>query len=165
MRSHPARLAEEYRRRLQPGPRTKRTPLSLGASQSSKRRQGVARLSDSYAEGRIDKGEFEPRVTRLRQRLARVEEQRQALAEEAAWHGELQLSIGRLEDCATNLHDGLETADWASKRDLIRALIKRVEVARNEVNIVFRIDPYPSDNDPEKKSLQLCRGRGLPPPF
>ena len=27
------------------------------------------------------------------------------------------------------------------------------------VNIVFRIDPYPSDNDPEKKSLQLCRGR------
>ena len=39
------------------------------------------------------------------------------------------------------------------------ALVKRVEVARNEVNVVFRIDPYPSDNDPEKKSLQLCRGR------
>jgi DNA-binding CsgD family transcriptional regulator/tetratricopeptide (TPR) repeat protein len=34
-----------------------------------------------------------------------------------------------------------------------------VEVAQNDVNIVFRIDPYPSDNDPEKKSLQLRRGR------
>jgi site-specific DNA recombinase len=56
----------------------------------------------------------------------------------------------------------LETADWASQRDLIRALVKRVEVAPNEVNIVFRIDPYPSDNDPEKKSLQLCRGRDKP---
>ena len=29
-------------------------------------------------------------------------------------HGELQLIIGRLEDFAAKLHDGLETADWAS---------------------------------------------------
>src|SRR5499433_1619654 len=159
--THPERLAEEYRRRLQPGTHTKRTPLRTVASQISKGRQGVARLIDSYAEGLIDKGEFEPRVTRLRHRLARLEEQRQALADEAAVQGELQLIIGRLEDFAATLHDGLETADWASQRDLIRALVKRVEVARHEVNVVFRIDPYPSDNDPEKKSLQLCRGRAL----
>jgi site-specific DNA recombinase len=80
-----------------------------------------------------------------------LEEQRQALADEAAWHGELPLIIGRLEDCAANLHDGLAAADWASQRDLIRALVKRVEVARDEVHIVFRIDPYPGDVDPEKK--------------
>jgi site-specific DNA recombinase len=158
--THPERLAEEYRRRLQPETRTKRTPLATLEDQISKVRQGVARLIDSYAESLIDKSEFEPRITRLRQRLARLEEQRHALAEEAALHGELQLIIGRLEDFATRLHDGLETADWASKRDLIRALVKRVEVARNEVNVVFRIDPYPGDNDPEKKSLQLCRGSG-----
>src|SRR5262249_13442606 len=83
----------------------------------------------------------------------------QALADEATMQGELQLIIGRLEDFAAKLHDGLEAADWASKRDLIRALVKRVEVARDDVNIVFRIDPYPGDADPETKSLQLCRGR------
>jgi site-specific DNA recombinase len=160
--THPERLAEEYRRRLRPESRAKRTPLATVEGQISKLRQGIARLIDSYAEGLIDKGEFEPRVTRLRQRLARVEEQRQALADEAAVQGELQLIIGRLEDFATKLHDGLEAADWASKRDLIRALVKRVEVSRLEVNVVFRIDPYPGDNDPEKKSLQLCRGRGKP---
>jgi len=157
--THPERLAEEYRRRLQPETRTNRTPLATIEDQISKGRQGVARLIDSYAESLIDKSEFEPRLTRLRQRLARLEAQRQALAEEATLHGELQLIIGRLEDFAAKLHDGLETADWASQRDLIRALVKRVEVAHNEVNVVFRIDPYPSDNDPEKKSLQLCRGR------
>jgi site-specific DNA recombinase len=157
--THPARLAEEYRRRLQPETRTKRTPLATIEDQISKGRQGVARLIDSYAESLIDKSEFEPRITRLRQRLARLEEQRQALADEAAVQGELQLIIGRLEDFAAKLHAGLETADWASQRDLIRALVKRVEVACNEVNVVFRIDPYPSDNAPEKKSLQLCRGR------
>jgi site-specific DNA recombinase len=157
--THPERLAEEYRRRLQPETRTKRTPLATIEGQISKLRQGVARLIDSYAESLIDKSEFEPRITRLRQRLARLEEQRQALADEAALDGELQLIIGRLEDFATKLHDGLETADWASKRDLIRALVKRVEVAHTEVNVVFRIDPYPGDNELEKKSLQLCRGR------
>src|SRR5215475_9146397 len=160
--THPERLAEEYRRRLQPETRTKRTPLTTVEGQIGKLRPGVARLIDSYAESLIDKSEFEPRITRLRQRLARLEAQRQALADEAALHGELQLIIGRLEDFAAKLHDGLEAADWASKRDLIRALVKRVEVARNEVNVVFRIDPYPGDNNPEKKSLQLCRGRGEP---
>jgi site-specific DNA recombinase len=157
--THPERLAEEYRRRLRPESRAKRTPLATVEGQISKLRQGIARLIDSYAEGLIDKQEFEPRITRLRQRLARVEEQRQALADEAALAGELQLIIGRLEDFAAKLQDGLEAADWASQRDLIRALVKRVEVAQNDVNIVFRIDPYPSDNDPEKKSLQLRRGR------
>ncbi len=162
--AHPERLAEEYRRRLQPGTRTKRTPLSTVESQISKVRQGVARLIDSYAESLIDKGEFEPRGTRLRQRLAHLEEQRQTLADEVALHGELQLIIGRLEDFAAKLHNGLEAADWTSKRDLIRALVKRVEVARDDVNIVFRIDPYPGDADPEKKSLQLCRGSGVTRP-
>src|SRR5215467_9892186 len=162
--THPERLAEEYRRRLRPESRAKRTPLATVEGQISKLRQGIARLIDSYAEGLIDKGEFEPRVTRLRQRLARLEEQRQALADEAAVQGALQLIIGRLEDFAAKLHDSLETADWASKRALIRALVKRVEVARNEVNVVFRIDPYPGDNNPEKKSLQLCRGRGFARP-
>jgi site-specific DNA recombinase len=157
--THPQRLAEEDRRRLPPETRAKRTPLATSADQSSKGRQGVARLIDRYAESLIDKSEFAPRIPRLRQRLARREEQRQAWAEEAAWHGELQRIIGRLEDFATTLHDGLETADWASKRDRIRALVKRVEVARHEVNVVFRIAPYQGDNDPEKKSLQLCRGR------
>jgi site-specific DNA recombinase len=153
--THPERLAEAYRRRLQPETRATHTPLATIADQISKVRQGVARLIDSYAERLIDKSEFEPRITCLRQRLACLEEQRQALAEEAALHGELQLIIGRLEDFATTLHDGLETADWASKRALIRALVKQVEVARHEGNVVLRIDPYPGDGDPEKKFATL----------
>jgi len=155
--AHPERLAEEYRRRLQPETGTKRPPLATVEEQIAKLRQGVARLIDSYADGLIDKHEFEPRITRARQRIARLEEQRQQLADEATMHAELRLIIGRLEDFAAKVHNGLAEADWTSKRDLIRALVKRVEVAQNEVNIVFRVDPYAGDADPEKKSLQLCR--------
>src|SRR6266571_5406223 len=161
--AHPERLAEEYRRRLQPETGTKRTPLATVEEQIAKLRQGVARLIDSYADGLIDKHEFEPRITRARQRIARLEEQRQQLADEAAMHAELRLIIGRLEDFAAKVQHGLAEADWTSKRDLIRALVKRVEVARDDVNIGFRIDPYPGDADPEKKSWQLCRGSGYSP--
>jgi site-specific DNA recombinase len=139
--AHPERLAEEYRRRLQPETHIKRPSLATVEGQMRQVRQGIARVIDRYAESLLDKHEFEPRITRLRQRLARLEEQRQALADEAALHGALQLIIGRLEACAAKLHDGLEAADWASQRDRIRALGKRVEVARNDVNMVFRIDP------------------------
>jgi site-specific DNA recombinase len=160
--AHPERLAAEDRRRLPPETHTKRPSLAPVEGPMSQVRQGMARLIDRYAASLIDKHEFEPRMTRRRQRLARLEEQRQALADEAALHGELQLIIGRLEDFAAKLHDGLEAADWASQRDRIRALVKRVEVARNDVNIVFRIDPYQGDNDPEKKSWQLCRKCTVP---
>jgi site-specific DNA recombinase len=139
--AHPERLAEEYRRRLQPETHIKRPSLATVEGQMRQVRQGIARVIDRYAESLLDKHEFEPRITRLRQRLARLEEQRQALADEAALHGALPLIIGRLEACAAKLHDGLEAADWASQRDRIRALGKRVEVARNDVNMVFRIDP------------------------
>jgi site-specific DNA recombinase len=162
--AHPERLAEEYRRRLQPAPGTHQPALSTVEEQIGKLRQGVARLIDSYADGLLDKPEFEPRVLRLRQRIARLEEQRQQLADEAAVHADLQLIIGRLEDFAAKVHTGLEAPTWASQRELIRTLVKRVEVARHEVNIVFRVNPYPGDTDPEKKSLQLCRRSGLPNP-
>jgi len=120
----------------------------------------VARLIDSYADGLLDKHEFEPRIVRLRQRIAHLEAQRQQLADDATLHTELQLIIGRLEDFATKVHDRLGEADWTSQRDLIRTLVRRVEVARDQVNIVFRVDPHPEESDPEKKSLQLCRGSG-----
>ena len=128
MLAHPERLAEEYRRRLHPERDTRGTDLATVEAQLGKLRQGLARLIDSYADGLIDKHEFEPRITRLRQRIAQLEEQRQQLADEAALHTELQLIIGRLEDFATQVHDGLEEADWTSQRELIRALVKRVEV-------------------------------------
>jgi site-specific DNA recombinase len=156
--AHPERLAEEYRRRLHTPGRTKRQAQPTLDAQIGKLRQGLARLIDSYAEGLIDKQEFEPRITRLRQRLIALEEQAQQLQDEAALHTELRLIIGRLENFAAQVHNGLAAADWTSKRELIRALVKRVEVTQEQVNVVFRVDQHPTEPDPGKKSLQLRRG-------
>jgi hypothetical protein len=40
-------------------------------------RQGVSRLIDGYSEGYIDKGEFEPRIRRFKERLQTLESQAQ----------------------------------------------------------------------------------------
>src|SRR2546427_4649209 len=56
--------------------------------------------------------------------------------------------IGRLEYFAAKVHGGFEEADWARKPDLIHTLVKRVEVARHQVNIVFRVDPYSREAGP-----------------
>jgi site-specific DNA recombinase len=154
----PERLAQEYRRRLQPQVQAKHQEHTTLESQLGKLRQGLARLIDSYAEGLIAKHEFEPRITRLRQRIEHLEEQCHQLADEAALEVELRLIIGRLEDFATRVHEGLEEMDWNRKREIIRALVKRVEVAHEHVHVVFRVDSLPGELDPEKKSLQLCRG-------
>jgi site-specific DNA recombinase len=160
--AHPERVAEEYQRRLQaPASGTRQVQATI-ETQLGKVRQGLARLIDSYAEGLLEKHEFEPRITRLRQRIAALEDQRQQLLDEAAFQTELHLIIGRLEDFATKLHAGLDEADWLRKREMIRALVKRVEVTQDQVNVVFRVDSYPGEVNPEKKSLQLCRGSVLP---
>jgi site-specific DNA recombinase len=148
--AHPRRLAEKYQRRAHPNSPTTHTLLTTLEAQLGKLRQGLARLIDSYADALIEKHAFEPRITRLRQRIAHVEAQRQQLDEEDALHTDLRLIIGRLEDFAAQVRAGLAEADWSRKREMIRALVKRVEVAYDQVKVVCRIEPRPGDPSPEK---------------
>jgi site-specific DNA recombinase len=160
--ANPERLAEEYRRRLDAHTQADWQEPGTLEAQLGKLRQGLARLIDSYAEGLLEKHEFEPRITRLRQRIAHLEDQRQQLVDKAAMHTELRLIIGRLENFAAKVQHGLEEADWLSKREIIRALVKRVEVTHDQVNVVFRVDQHPGDPSAEKKSLQVCRRSTFP---
>jgi site-specific DNA recombinase len=160
--AHPERVAEEYQRRLQTTTAGTHQAQATLEAQRGKVRQGLARLIDSYAEGLLEKHEFEPRITRLRQRLTQLEEQRQQLIDVAALQTEIRLIVGRLEDFAAKIDAGLEDSDWLSKREMIRALVKRVEVTPDRVNVIFRVDAYPGEASSEKKSLQLRRRSNLP---
>jgi hypothetical protein len=102
-------------------------------------------------------------MTRLRQRIAHLEDQRQQLVDKAAMHTELRLIIGRLEDFAAKVQHGLEEADWLSKREIIRALVKRVEVTHDQVNVVFRVDQHPGDPSAEKKVCKFVGGVRIEP--
>jgi site-specific DNA recombinase len=116
----------------------------------------MARLIDGYAEGLIEKGEFEPRIKRMKQRVTILEDQLQQLADEAVQHRELRLLIGQLEEFVTKVQRNLATADWETKREIVRALVRRVEIDKQEVTVVFRVGPDLSGQRPEKQSSQHC---------
>ncbi len=157
---NPQRLEQEYHRRQQEPANAKQLNLANLEAQISKLRQGMGRLIDSYAEGLIDKGEFEPRLTRLKQRVAVLETQASQVSQEMALHSQLRLIVTRLQEFAARVKDGLDLVEWATQRELIRTLVKQVEVEQGQVNVVFRVGPTASTSEPSKDFLQHCKGRG-----
>src|SRR3954451_22697310 len=166
----PARIATEYERRLDEARRrgSDGPELDVVEAQIAKLRRAMARLIDGYADGLIDKAEFEPRITGLRQRIKGWEEQAASLRDEAALRGTLSLIIGRLEDFAQRVRGRMAEVDWSLQRDLIRTLVKRVEIDHDSINVVFRVAPSPSDpgpSDPDgKRTWQGCGWSGQPDP-
>jgi site-specific DNA recombinase len=162
---HPERLEQEYRRRLL---QEEQTPDELSSLQArmGRLRQGIARLIDSYADGMIDKGEFEPRIARMRERLQQIEEQAKHIQDEADLERELTLILGWLDEFATRVKTGLHEADWLTRREIIRALVKRVEIDQEQVRVVFRVNPPsltpPFLSEKDAQSLQHCGRRAYP---
>ncbi len=112
----------------------------------------MGRLIDSYAEGLIERAEFEPRIAGFRQRIGGWEVQLRAMRDEAALQSTLSLVIGRLEDFAKRVHDRMSEVDWLMQRELIRTLVKRVEINQDDINVVFRVDGTLPTSDPTSSS-------------
>jgi site-specific DNA recombinase len=136
----PRRMEQEYRRRWRAAD-APHPPLAEQANTShlGKLRQGLARLIDSYTDGLISKEEFEPRLSRLRRRIAQFEEGMQREREEATAIREVRLVMGQLESFAAQVRAGLADAQWSLRRDSIRALVKRIDITDEHITMVFRV--------------------------
>jgi site-specific DNA recombinase len=160
----PGRVEAEYERRLHQKDSDKE---SKGGRQLEtliqKVKRGIARLIDAYGEGLVDKEEFEPRVQAFRERLNRLEAESQEQQALEAQERELRLVIGRLQEFAARVQAGLEEADWSTRREIIRALVKRVEIGAEEVRVVYRVSLAPFAEGPGGGLLPGC-GRGDLPP-
>ena len=169
----PERVAEEHRRRLA---EAQKSPGDAEGADLDRRiaalRRGIGRLIDGYAEGLIERDEFEPRVEGMRRRLALVEAERKEMVANAEAERDLTLLVGRLEEFAHMVHSGLEELDWNGIRKVIRAMVRRVEVDGDHVNVVFRSpppSPYGGDDNPPPSmppptgDWQDCRGRHRTP--
>ena len=156
----PEKVTQEHQRRLQgkSSPRGARRGEAL-TKLIQKVKRGIARLIDAYEEGLLDKGEFEPRIRGARERLAKLQAEAQAQADEEDQEQELRLVIGHLQEFAERVRSGLDQADWPTRREIIRALVKRVEVDKEEVRVVYRVSPPPFVESPNGGILPDC-GRG-----
>jgi len=154
--TNPQRLEQEYQRRGQQPTSSLMENQKTLSVQIAKLRRGIARLIDSYAEGLIEKNEFEPRIQKMKQRIGSLEAQVKHLNDEATLQQELRLLIGRLEEFATTVTHNLGQLDWNTQREIIRLLVKRVEIDTELVNVVFRVGEVPEFPKSELGILQDC---------
>jgi site-specific DNA recombinase len=139
----PERVADEYRRRLAQAADAAAAPEEVARldKQMTALRRGIDRLIDSYAEGFVEKAEFEPRITGIKQRLSHLNERHEAAVHAAEGERDLCLVINRLEDFAAKVSEGLYNLDRDGQRDIIRALVKRIDVDSGGIEIIFRVPP------------------------
>jgi site-specific DNA recombinase len=162
--SEPERVRAEYERRLQGAgtdPNREAEHISKMINQVKKM---ISRLIDAFGDGLLDKSEFEPRILAARQRLAKLEEERRERIGSATQEAELRLVIGRLEEFARRVSEELQGPDWDTRREVIRALVKEVEIDEQEVRIVYRVSPSPFERGPQHGFSQRCWGRYQPSP-
>ena len=158
--SEPERVRAEYERRLQ-GPETgpEREVKHLNKMIANLKKM-ISRLIDAYGDGLLDKSEFEPRILAAHERLAKLEDECRQRIDEANQEVELRLVIGQLEEFAKRVSQELQEPDWDTRRNVVRALVKKVEVDEQEVRIVYRVSPSPFEGGPQQGSSQHCWGRG-----
>jgi site-specific DNA recombinase len=159
----PRRMADEYRRRLLAArDETHETDeIARLQRQIAALHRGIGRLIDSYAEGVIDKTEFEPRIAGLKQRLSQLKEQHRAAVEVAENERELSLLVSRLEDFSAKVKAGLASLDRTGMRQIICTVVRRVEIEDAHVEIIFRVPPLdgPAGRKPPSQmpsSTQHC---------
>jgi site-specific DNA recombinase len=157
--SEPKRIRAEYERRR------KRTKPDIGREVDQLKKlikqvkKSISRLIDAYEEGLVQKSEFEPRIKAARERLLRLEDEQKQNADEESQESELRLVIGQLEEFGRRVSERLQEPDWPTRREIIRALVKQVEIDEGEVHIVYRVSPSPFERGPQQGSLQHCWGR------
>ncbi|MGT3145739.1 MULTISPECIES: recombinase family protein [Pseudomonas] len=161
--AHPGRLKNEYERRLGILEEKEKTNLDTAALERQRLQldKGRSRLIDSYAEGMIDKMDFDPKMRHLKSRLEQLDQQIQDSRRHQVGQRELFLVINRLEEFAAAVHDRLGTVDFVTKREIIRGLVKRVEIHKDEILVVFRVDPDPGFNASETSTGSGTREKSM----
>jgi site-specific DNA recombinase len=119
-------------------------------------KRAIARLIDVYGEGLLEKNEFEPRIRCAKERLSTLQKEASVQTDQANQEQELRLVIGCLQEFADQVRAGLQTADWETRSEILRAMIRRVEVDENQIRIVYRVNPPPFAKAPEGGVWQDC---------
>jgi site-specific DNA recombinase len=151
----PSRLEAEYQRRLSGAPEESCKSPNM-AARIGQLKRGIARLIDAYSDGLLEKEEFEPKLRQAKERLARLQAEATKLADEEAQRAELRLVIGRLQEFAEQLDRGLEEADWSTRREIIRTLVKQIEVTDGHIRVVYRVNTVPFVEAPKGGIAQDC---------
>lgn len=135
----PARLKLEYERRMLGVNATSQDELHQTQTRLHKAKQALAHLIDAFAAGLLLPGEFEPRVKEARARVKTLEAEATQRGAEIATRDQVKEVLARWHNFADQIEKNLDKANWQTKREILTALVKRVEVGNEEVHIIYKI--------------------------
>jgi site-specific DNA recombinase len=108
-------------------------------AQRQKLQHGMDHLIDSLAEGVIEKDQFTARMNRTKTRIADIDAKIGAQTSHEGRQANLRSVRSRLTEIASHVQNQLSDADWTTKREIIRALIQRIEIGTTKVAVVHRL--------------------------
>jgi site-specific DNA recombinase len=152
----PERVRREHVRRRRGRKKQGSRPSEQVGKLIEKVRRGMSRLIDAYGEGLLEKAEFEPRIREARERLARLESEAAVAAKRESEEADFAAAVEQLEAFAQRVGEGLREADWDTRRAILCALIKHVEVGKEALRVVYKVHPDPFDHGPQRGRSQDC---------
>ena len=126
-------------------------------AQRLKQQHSLERLIDSFTEGLIEKDQFTSRMARTKGRIADLDAQIQAYSSDIDQLEHARLAVERTRELAARIGPDLADADWHRRREVIRTLVQKVEIAHESVKIVFRLFMDGVRSGPESISIVLPR--------
>lgn len=152
---NPQRIFDEYQRRS-----TELTKLEIDQGydflekKKIKLEKGISLFIDSYAQGYIDKNEFEPRIKVMKQNLKVIQEQQTESIKQKNLVKEFNLVVINLENFKNSIESRIDNLNWNDKIEIIRKVVKRIEVCEEAINIVYKV-PQMTDYE-DNSNLQYC---------
>jgi site-specific DNA recombinase len=154
----PERLRQEFERRQRGAAADQPAEGARAGRAIAQAKQALGRLIDAYSAGLLQAQEFEPRIQRLRERLAKLEAEAQQQAQALQEQHDVGLVLGRFEVFTDQINQHVSHADGGQRREILRALVKRVEVDQQIVRIVYEVPPRPFAKGPQGGPSQHCQG-------
>ena len=137
----PARVLAEWTRRVErmhnPREHDEQREAAIRLVRSHER--ALQRLVDAYQAGAIELADLTVRGERIRAGMASARDELATLERALAEQRELHLVVTRVEDFAQRLGTGLDRLTWEERRAVVRMLVARIEIADDDVTIVYRV--------------------------
>jgi site-specific DNA recombinase len=152
----PSRVRRELQRRLERSG-SKEADLEARRTRIAGLKRRLTRLLDAYEHDWAPSTELGPRLQRVKEQLSREEKALTVDCRDVASVSQVESQVDSFITFAVQVAESLAAANDDIKRDILRLLIKRIEVDEHEVRIVYKVQPPPFVQSPAKRGgfLQL----------
>jgi site-specific DNA recombinase len=152
---NPERIELEHRKRSTVG--TLLDNIETLKSQRTKLQHAMERLIDSFTEGLIEKDQFTSRMARTKTRITDLDAKIKASAGDVDQLEHLRLATARLRELAAAVGPELAGAHWQRRREIIRTLVRRIDIETEAIKIIFRETQNIRGSDSDSIAITLPR--------